>query len=145
MVTDSAGVFSRSTEPCSKDCEPRHTKGRRQRERERSLSSTSQNSKRVEKEGRREGLEGLQVASRQIKSSPYLMVALPNLIFLHWIQYALGAVGEGRDNTLSLLFFRNTNSAKHNHLILFSIKYRRLNSVVIKMAAPWHNPAVFFE
>ncbi len=73
------------------------------------------------------------------------MVALPNLIFLHWIQYVLGAVGEGKDNTLSLLLFRKSNSTKHNCLILFSIKYKRLNSVVIKMAAPWHNPAVFFE
>lgn len=119
MVTDSAGVFSRSTEPCSKDCEPRHTKGRRQRERERSLSFTSQNSKRVEKEGRREGLEGLQVASRQIKSSPNLMVALPNLIFLHWIQYVLGAVGEGRDNALHYLFYSFGNAVSQSTLVSF--------------------------
>jgi len=109
MVTDSAGVFSRSTEPCSKDCKPSHTKGRWQRERESSLNSTSQNSKRVENEGRREGLEGLQFASRQIKSRPNLVVALPNLIFLDWIQYVLGGVGEGRDDALHYLFYSFEN------------------------------------
>lgn len=117
MVTDSAGVFSRSTEPYSKDCKPSHTKGRRQRERERSLSSTSQNSKRVEKEGRREGLEGLQFASRQIKSSPNLVVALPNLIFLHWIQYVLGVVGEGRDNALHYLFYSFENPIAQSTIV----------------------------
>lgn len=136
MVTDSAGVFSRSTEPCSKDWAEAH-------KRERLLSSTSHNSKRGEKVARRKGLEAVQVASRQIKSSPNLMVAVPNLIFLHWIQYVLGNVGgrEGQYTTLSLLFLAKSSRAQHNHLILFSIKCGRLNSAVIKMAALWWHPS----
>lgn len=143
MVTDSAGVFSRSTEPCSKDCKPSHTKGRRQRERERSLSSTSQNSKRVEKEGRRDGLEGLQFASRQIKiqPQPHGGTAKPHFTPLDTICAWRCGGREGQYTTLSLLFFWKSNSAKHNCLILSSIKYRRLNSAVIKMAMPWHVPA----
>lgn len=147
MVTDSAGVFSRSTEPCSKDCKPSHTKGRRQRERERSLSSTSQNSKRVEKEGRREGLEGLQFASRQIKiqPQPHGGTAKPHFPPLDTICAWRCGGREGQYSTLSLLFFWKSNSAKHNCLILSSIKYRRLNSAVIKMAMPWRIPAVILE
>lgn len=137
-------VFSQGPLNPAAKIEQRHTKENRQWERERPLSSTSHNSKSGEKVERRKGLEALQVASRQIKSSPNLMVAVPNLIFLHWIQYVLGNVGgrEGQYTTLSLLFFAKSSRARHNRLILFSIKCGRLNSAVIKMAALWHIPAV---
>lgn len=53
------------------------------------------------------------------------MVALPNLILLHWIQYVLGGVGEGRDNTLHYLFYSFENPIAQSTIVSF---YPQLNT-----------------